>query len=163
MKSQLTQTVVLTIDSDPVSLAAIRTALDCQGYKVHTAQDPDSAMEISRNIPLDLIITELNVSGKCGIELLMDIREFPGCEDVPVMFASAGQAPDIIRRTHNFGAAFHVKKPVDPLVLTELVQKALWMPNSIHNHMNQAKRPFMSVGSTNNSSFPTHLQTNNLN
>ena len=44
------------------------------------------------------------------------------------MFLSATQIPDIIRRSHDAGGAYHVRKPFDPDVLTELVDKALWTP-----------------------------------
>ena len=163
MNSQLTEPVVLTIDSDPLSLASIRAALDCQGYKVHTAQDVDSALKIARQVSLDLIISELNVAGSCGIELVLLIRKLPNCTDVPVMFASANQAPDVIRRTHDFGAAYHIKKPFDPIVLTELVQRAMWMPHLVHNHLNQVSRPYMpfGIGKSHGPFFPSPLPTTN--
>lgn len=143
--TKLTDPVILVIDSDPISIAATRTALDCQRYKVHTAQDDESALELSANLNLDLVITDLRVGDKSGTELIQEIREIPGRSDVPVMFASASQAPGVIRRTHEFGAAFHLRKPFDPFVLLELVEKALWMPHLVHNHLDQINRPYMPI------------------
>jgi CheY-like chemotaxis protein len=45
------------------------------------------------------------------------------------MFLSGAQIPDIIRRSHAAGGTYYLRKPFDPEVLVELVQKALWMPH----------------------------------
>ncbi len=162
MNSKLTDPIVLAIDADPISLAAIRTVLDCQGCKVHTAQDHLSATEIGRKVPLDLIICELNVAGKNGIDLLTQIRELPGRNEVPVMFVSANQAPDVIRRTHEFGAAYHLRKPFDPQVLTELVQRAMWMPHLVHNHLDRVNRPNMPLFPTVTPPLPLSTTPNSI-
>jgi DNA-binding NarL/FixJ family response regulator len=39
--------------------------------------------------------------------------------------------PDIVRRSHEAGAAYYLRKPFDPEVLIELVSKALWMPHLV--------------------------------
>ncbi|MBI2479174.1 MAG: response regulator [Planctomycetia bacterium] len=54
-----------------------------------------------------------------------------GQEDVPVLFVSSAQMPDIIRRTHDAGGTYYLRKPFDPDVLIELVGKALWMPHLV--------------------------------
>ena len=57
----------------------------------------------------------------------------PGNEDVPVLYVSNSQAPDIIRRSHDAGGAYYLRKPFDPEVLIELVGKALWMPHLVQS------------------------------
>ena len=143
--TKLTDPIILVIDSDPITIASTRSVLDCQRYRVHTAQDPDSALELSAHLNLDLVITDIRVGDRDGTELIQEIRELPGRSDVPVMFACASQAPGVIRRTHEFGAAFHLRKPFDPFVLLELVERALWMPHLVHNHLSQINRPYMPV------------------
>ncbi len=137
--SQLSDPVILVVDADPITLASVRTALDCRSYEVHTAQDEDSALELARHLELDLVIVDALVGATPGEEILIQIRRIPGREDVPVMFSASNQLPDVIRRAHEFGAAFHVRKPVDPRVLLELVSKALWMPHLVHTHLEQKK------------------------
>ena len=143
--TKLTEPVILVVDADPVSIANTRTILDCQKYKVHTAQNCDSALVLAAGLNLDLILTDIRIGDRSGIELIQKTRALPGCSDVPVMFACASQAPGVIRRTHEFGAAFHLRKPFDPFVLLELVERALWMPHLIHNHLEQIKRPYMPI------------------
>ena len=143
--TKLTEPVILVVDADPVSIANTRTILDCQKYKVHTAQNCDAALVLAAGLNLDLILTDIRIGDRSGIELIQTIRAIPGCIDVPVMFACASQAPGVIRRTHEFGAAFHLRKPIDPFVLLELVERAMWMPHLVHNHLEQIKRPYFPM------------------
>jgi CheY-like chemotaxis protein len=140
--TKLSDPVILVVDSDPVSVATTRTILDCQKYKVHSAQDFDSALVLAAGLNLDLVITDIRIGERNGTELIQEMRLIPGRSDVPVMFACASQAPGVIRRTHEFGAAFHLRKPFDPFVLLELVERALWMPHLVHHHLEQIKRPY---------------------
>lgn len=139
--TKLTDAVVLVVDSDPVSIANTRMILDRHTYKVHSAQDVDSALCVSAGLNLDLVLTDIRIADRSGTELIRAIRAIPGRNDVPVMFACVSQAPGVILRTHEFGTAFHLRKPFDPVVLLELVERALWMPHLVHNHLEQIKRP----------------------
>jgi CheY-like chemotaxis protein len=86
---------------------------------------------------LDLIICDTNLEGESGLELCRDMRQVKGNEDVPVMFVSSSQAPDIIHRAHEAGGAYYLRKPFDPNVLLELVEKALWMPHLVESNLKQ--------------------------
>lgn len=143
--TKLSAPLILLIDSDPVSLATTRTALDSNLYKVFSAQDTGSAMLIAAQRPLDLVISDIRVENESGISIIKEIRKLPGRSEVPVMFSSASQAPGVIRRVHEFGAAFHLRKPVDPTVLLDLVERSLWMPHLVHNHIEQLKKPHMPL------------------
>ena len=56
------------------------------------------------------------------------INQQPGLEDVPVMFLSGAQLPDIIRRSHQAGGTYCLRKPFDPTVLVELIDRTLAAP-----------------------------------
>jgi len=74
------------------------------------------------------------------------IRQHEEKSDLPVMYVSTGQSSGVIRRVHDFGAAFHLKKPIDEPVMIELVGKALWMPHLVRNQIEQKtmKQPHVS-------------------
>ena len=63
------------------------------------------------------------------------MRRLPGMQDVPVMFISRTQLPDIVRRSHEAGAAYYLRKPLDPEVLVDLVGKALWLPHLVETRL----------------------------
>ncbi|MDX1943913.1 MAG: response regulator [Pirellulaceae bacterium] len=126
---------ILIIDHDPITLTGTAAVLDLAGYVCHCARDRQAALKAGRTIALDLVICDVNLGGESGLELCREIRRLPGMQDVPLMFVSASQLPDIIRRSHDAGAAYYLRKPFDPNVLSELVGKALWMPHLIQSQL----------------------------
>jgi len=126
---------ILLIDDDPQALASATTALDSAGHIVYQARDRISALRIARAEALDLVICDVNVGGDSGLELSRELRRLPGMQDVPVMFISRTQLPDIVRRSHEAGAAYYLRKPLDPEVLIDLVGKALWLPHLVQTRL----------------------------
>jgi DNA-binding response OmpR family regulator len=129
--------VILVIDSDPLTMTGIAAILDMSGYECHCARGPEAALKAAKTLPLDLILCDVNLAGESGLDLYREIRQQPGMDEVPVMFMSSSQAPDIVRRSHDAGAAYYLRKPFDPEVLLELVSKALWMPHLVQSRVNQ--------------------------
>ena len=137
MKSFTAKPQILVVDPDPLTLPAIASALHLSGYESHCARDSESALKAATDEQLDLIICDTNLEGESGLELCRDMRQVKGNEDVPVMFVSSSQAPDIIHRAHEAGGAYYLRKPFDPNVLLELVEKALWMPHLVESNLKQ--------------------------
>lgn len=138
--------VILIIDSDPITMTGMAAVLDMSGYECHCARGREAAMKAAATLPLDLIVCDANLNGESGLDLCQEIRETETLSDVPLMFVSSSQRPDIIRRTHEAGAAYYLRKPFDPEVLIELVNKALWMPHLVrtrieHTAQAQQTRP----------------------
>jgi DNA-binding response OmpR family regulator len=126
---------ILLIDDDPQALASITTALDAAGYVVYQARDRMTALRTARGQALDLLILDVNVGADSGLDLSRELRRLPGMQDVPVMFISRTQLPDIVRRSHEAGAAYYLRKPLDPQVLVDLVGKALWLPHLVQTRL----------------------------
>jgi len=126
---------LLVIDSDPLTLMGTAAVLDMAGYLCHCARGRQAATKAAQTIALDLVICDVNLAGESGLELCRDLRTLPGMQDVPVMFVSTSQLPDIVRRTHEAGGAYYLRKPFDPNVLVELVGKALWLPHIVQSRL----------------------------
>lgn len=131
--------VILVIDDDPLILTGVAATLDMAGYECHGARDPEAARKAARSQNLDLIICDVQVNGMSGLELCNELRKEKNSSDVPVLFVSSHQAPDIIRRSHDAGGAYYLRKPFDPDVLIELVGKALWMPHLVRSRIDRVE------------------------
>jgi two-component system chemotaxis response regulator CheY len=131
---------ILLIDDDALALASAAAALESVGHIVYEARDRLAALRTARNRALDLVICDLSVAGENGLELCRELRRLPGMPDVPVMFVSRTQLPDIVRRSHEAGAAYFLRKPLDPEVLVDLVGKALWMPHLVQSRLSMHER-----------------------
>jgi len=126
---------ILLVDEDPLALASTAAALDAAGYVVYQATSRASALRIARSQALDLLICDVNLGADSGLDLSRELRRLPGMQDVPVMFISRAQLPDIVRRSHEAGAAYYLRKPLDPEVLVDLVGKALWLPHLVQTRL----------------------------
>lgn len=126
---------ILVVDNDITTLTNIAKVLEAKGHRVHVASDECSAINAATALPLDLIICDVNLRGVSGLELCRAIQRECGLIDVPMMFMSATQTPDIIRRAHDMGGAYYIRKPFDQEVLCELVDRALWMPHLVNSRL----------------------------
>jgi two-component system chemotaxis response regulator CheY len=126
---------ILLVDEDALALASTAAALDAAGYVVYQAMNRAAALRIARSQALDLLICDVNLGADSGLDLSRELRRLPGMQDVPVMFISRTQLPDIVRRSHEAGAAYYLRKPLDPEVLVDLVGKALWLPHLVQTRL----------------------------
>jgi CheY-like chemotaxis protein len=132
---------ILVIDADTLSLTATAAVLNCAQYEVYCATDPLAAIGEARLRDLDLIVCDLDVGGVEGSSIVEEIRRLPERSDVPVMYSSACQQPEVIRKSHAHGAVYHLRKPFDPQVLLELTERALWLPHLVRTHIRQPHFP----------------------
>lgn len=160
------QAVILVIDKDPILLTGTAAVLHTAGYECHCARDSQAAIKAARTLALDLIICDVSLGNESGLDLCKNIRAMPGCMDVPVMFVSSTQLPDIVRRSHEAGGAYYLRKPFDPEVLIELVSKALWMPHLVSGKMKQQPGKRVDLGNSSkfvgSSAFNANLPASSL-
>ncbi len=135
MKKTEDPATILVIDRDPLTLTAVAAALHLVGYECHCARDSEAALKAARGLELDLVICDVDLEEVSGFDLGREIRQQPGQTEVPMIFVSARDNNDPVRQAHDAGGMYFLRKPFDPDVLLELVDKALWMPHLVHSRM----------------------------
>jgi CheY-like chemotaxis protein len=95
-------------------------------YQIDFAQSGDAALKMlegSDTNPISLVLSDINMPGKSGIELLSDIRRtWP---DLPVMMITAYGDQDTQARVRALGADEFLTKPVDFSALKQAVSQAI--------------------------------------
>jgi CheY-like chemotaxis protein len=61
-----------------------------------------------------LILLDLNLPGKSGVDVLQTVRDESRFSSVPVVVVSSSENPDDIRRVYERSANAYVTKPTDP-------------------------------------------------
>ena len=117
--------LVLVADDERAVLEEVTAVLSRASLACRCCTTAEEAIAAAQAIPPDLILCDVNLQGESGLELCQRIRQQPGLADVPVMFLSGAQLPDIIRRSHAAGGIYCLRKPFDPAVLVELIDQAL--------------------------------------
>jgi CheY-like chemotaxis protein len=114
-------TRILVIEDQAEVLGGLTAMLAAAGYDCDSASDDLTATDLAARLHPDLILCDVNLHGISGIELCDQLKQIEGMADVPTMFLSGAQMPDIIRRAH----AWHVRKVLEPHVILKLIEQAL--------------------------------------
>jgi EAL domain-containing protein (putative c-di-GMP-specific phosphodiesterase class I)/ActR/RegA family two-component response regulator len=113
---------VLVVDDDYSLLKGIERVLGRAGFRVAVASNGPSAIELLEHGTFDCVVSDINMPGMSGTELLRAVRERD--PDVPVLLLTG--APTLQTATHavEYGAFTYLMKPIEPARLTGLVAKA---------------------------------------
>ncbi|MDP5220306.1 response regulator [Ruegeria sp. 2205SS24-7] len=86
---------VLLIEDEPNITEAIRFLLSREGWQVDTHADGSDAVEVITSAAPDLLILDVMLPGKSGMDILKEVRALDGMQDLPVLMLTArGQARD---------------------------------------------------------------------
>jgi len=93
------------------------------GHAVRAAESGAKALELLRQEPADLIVSDVKMPDMNGIELLRRVREF--LPDVAVVMMTAFATVDTAREAFKLGADDFIQKPFDVDELKLIAEKAL--------------------------------------
>ena len=115
--------VILLVDSDARRLFATGMLLQQFAYNVYTTTTTEDALQIVDLVLPKAIITELQLPGLSGMDLLTTIKKVPRTKDVPVVILTQEADPRTEDRCLQAGCAAYLKKPVEPEVLYRAIQQ----------------------------------------
>lgn len=119
---ELNNNRLLVVDDDPYVLESISSLLKEFGFQVCTCQSAAAALEKTKKLRFDVVLTDIKMPSVTGIELLQQIHSIN--PQIPVIlltaFAELDVAVDAVKR----GAFDFITKPYNPEYLVHAVQKA---------------------------------------
>lgn len=114
---------ILIAEDDDQVRRVIRLALERAGYDVCEAADGEEARRALGVAPFDLVITDIVMPGKDGLETIMFLRRnHPG---TPVIAISGHDNPLFLSNAAGLGATHVLPKPFTPSRLLDLVARVL--------------------------------------
>ena len=112
---------VLVVDDEPIVCHSVRRILAKQSCAVEEAFDVDVALQKMRLAKYDLVILDLKMPKKSGMEVLQSIRsQWP---DVPVIMVTGYGSIDTAIEATRLGAMNFIPKPFTPAELTKAMQE----------------------------------------
>jgi CheY-like chemotaxis protein len=116
---------VLVCDNEDVLRRLVRAALDGGRYEIAEARDGDESIERARDVDPDLIVLDMMMPGRSGIEVLEELRSDPRLRTTPVVMLTArAQAADR-EAASRAGADYFLAKPFSPSRLVAVVEDLL--------------------------------------
>ncbi len=113
---------ILVVDDEAQITRVLKTTLSAQGYAIRTASDGEQALQEMKSWPPDLVITDLRMPNKGGLELCRSIRAE---SRIPIIVLSVRGEEAIKVEALDAGADDYVTKPFSISELLARVRAAL--------------------------------------
>jgi CheY-like chemotaxis protein len=106
---------ILVIDDDVQMRQMLKQTLERVGYEVVDAPDGEKGIEIYKEEPADLIITDLIMPQKDGMETIIELkRDFPDVKIIAISGGSRAMDPnDYLHYSIQLGVLHTFTKPFD--------------------------------------------------
>ena len=119
---------ILVVEDDPSTQRAIATILRQEGYSVIQARDGAEAIRLWRDPGADLVLMDLVMPDKDGIETIIELRAHDPHIRIIAMSGGAGidnPRVDMLGDAKMLGAMSTIDKPFTPTELIAVVRRAL--------------------------------------
>lgn len=115
---------ILLVDDDPQLRLALRHILAREGYHITEAADGAEALHALQEHDFDLILMDVIMPNKEGIETILEVRKLK--PDLHIIAMSGGgrrHTFDPLKLARDCGARYVIAKPFEPAEIKELVRQ----------------------------------------
>ncbi|HAI83447.1 MAG TPA: DNA-binding response regulator [Chitinophagaceae bacterium] len=112
---------ILIADDEPDILEIISYNLSKEGYEIVTAKDGQEAIDLAKQVQPDLIILDIMMPKKTGIEACAYLRSQTSFNDTLIIFLTALNDESSQIKGLEMGADDYISKPISPKVLVSRV------------------------------------------
>ena len=124
---------ILTVDDAQSVRSLVSRTLGGAGYDIVEAVDGADALDKVAD-GVDMVITDINMPGMGGLELLGQLRMRPDTKFTPVIVLTTSREAQDIHEVYSLGANSYIRKPVD----FEQFLQAVGLLASYWLHLNEA-------------------------
>lgn len=131
---------ILIVDDNPMNVDILQTRLASQGYETATASDGEEALAIAKEKQPDLILLDIMMPKKDGLEVCRELKGDPTLPFMPIILVTAkSESRDIVAGLEAGGDEY-LTKPVDQAALVARVKSMLRMKALYDQVQEQAAR-----------------------
>jgi DNA-binding response OmpR family regulator len=123
---------VLVVDDNQDIRDLVVHILSADGFNVFAAVDGENALAILNSNPVNLVLLDVMMPGKSGLEVLREIRGGSNkkLRDIPVMMITAKSSTEDIDKALEIGANSYIVKPFRATTIREKVRAILELPST---------------------------------
>lgn len=120
---QLANVVVVVVDDEEDARELVRVAFQAAGATVHVASSAREALALIAAVRASVLVSDIGMPFEDGYALMRTLRSLPAEQGghIPALALTAYARSSDAERAFEAGYQRHVSKPVDPLLLVELV------------------------------------------
>jgi len=120
-----TVATILVCEDDPSLRLLFRLTLEPRGYRVVEAGDGRSGIELAGTTAPDLVIVDMGLPDRSGVEVVRAIRGNPELEKTPILMATGSMLPGDRLTAEDAGVNAFLYKPFNMIRLVGEVQRLL--------------------------------------
>ena len=113
----------LVVDDNPDIREMLAMFLQYSGYEVATASSAAAAVRTARAKLFDVVISDIGMPEMNGYELAQTLRALPEYQVVPLVAVTGFAMYDDHDRAIQAGFNAHLSKPIDPVMLVQLMDR----------------------------------------
>ena len=117
---------ILFVDDDAFARKLIHTALTNRGFQTRLADSAMAALAILRTEPIDVVLTDQQMPGLSGLDLMRKMRD-EGFNTPVILLTGVGSVEMAVSAVRS-GAVHYLTKPVDPHDLEQLITDIMRSP-----------------------------------
>ena len=115
---------ILVVDDNADLRTTIQALLQADGFDVAVAGNGQAAIALHQSRPADVVITDLFMPDKDGIETIVELRKLsPQLKIVAISGWTSTQGSDYLQVAREIGATVTLQKPFDPQELSRVVRQ----------------------------------------
>ena len=122
---------LLIVDDDPDHRLILRTMFEAKGYGCEEAEDGGVALSKLETDQMDLVLTDLNMPGMNGLELIDQMGRLALLQNIPAILMTIQSMEDMSSEAYKTGASAVISKPYDLSKLLEEVGRAIGEPETV--------------------------------
>jgi adenylate cyclase len=111
------QGTILVVDDNEGNREMLSRRVARQGYAIITAEGGQSALDLLRERPVDLILLDVMMPGMDGYEVLKRMKSDDALRHIPVLMISALDEMDSVIKCIELGAEDYLPKPFNAVLL----------------------------------------------
>lgn len=121
--------LILIVDDEESFREIFSAALQLAGFNIETAKNSDEAIQKAKALKPQLILMDVKMPGKDGIQTTLEIRKIPELKDTHIMFltnlggAGSGESDLDKKYAQDLGATDFIKKTEDIAAITKAVKQ----------------------------------------
>jgi two-component system, cell cycle response regulator DivK len=109
----VTTNSILLVEDDPMNVQLLRVLLSDEGYDLRAALNAEEALKVLTAFKPGLILIDIQLPGKSGLELTRELRANPEMSDSRIVALSAEAGKDAEQTCLNAGCDGYIAKPID--------------------------------------------------
>jgi CheY-like chemotaxis protein len=119
---------ILLVEDDAIQIELIKKHLEPQGHIVVNAKNGLEGIKLAREGKPDLILMDMIMPGMHGLEATIKLKEDPVTMEIPILALTIMSSPKFVQECYRAGIIGYIKKPYDPKILLESVERIVGKP-----------------------------------